>query len=86
MDKGKAAVIQVALNNGIRTVCIDETVGRRVARLNGLRVTGSIGVLIRAKKEGHLYSIGEAIQNMQAKGIWLSQNVINFALAEAKEA
>jgi predicted nucleic acid-binding protein len=42
LDLGEASVIQLALNENIRTVCIDEAVGRRIARLNGLCLTGSI--------------------------------------------
>lgn len=34
LDLGEASVIQLALDRFIETVCIDETVGRRVARLN----------------------------------------------------
>ncbi len=52
LDHGEASVIQLALNKKIQTVCIDETMGRRIAKLSGLTVTGSIGVLLRAKKEG----------------------------------
>ncbi|MFH1026655.1 MAG: DUF3368 domain-containing protein, partial [Pseudomonadota bacterium] len=52
LDTGEAAVIQTALDLGIATVCIDEAVGRRIARLNALAITGSIGILIRAKQEG----------------------------------
>ena len=36
LDLGEAAVIQLALNGGIETVCIDETAGRRMARLHRL--------------------------------------------------
>jgi predicted nucleic acid-binding protein len=43
LDRGEASVIQTALNESITLVCIDETVGRRIARLNGLALTGSIG-------------------------------------------
>ncbi len=56
LDRGEAAVIQLALNEKVPTVCIDETVGRRIARLSGLYVTGSIGVLIRAQKAGLPFS------------------------------
>src|SRR5258708_3481782 len=52
LDRGEASVIQLALDAGISLVCIDEPVGRRLARLCGLQVTGSIGVLVRAKHEG----------------------------------
>ncbi|WP_427160114.1 DUF3368 domain-containing protein [Aliinostoc sp. HNIBRCY26] len=53
LDLGDASVIQLALNQNIQTVCIDETVGRRIARLSGLSLTGSIGILLRAKQEGY---------------------------------
>ena len=42
LDPGEAAVIQLALDKNIQNVCIDEVVGRRVARLSGLTVTGRI--------------------------------------------
>jgi predicted nucleic acid-binding protein len=45
LDRGEASVVQLAISEGIETVCIDEHQGRRVARLNGLRVTGSLGFL-----------------------------------------
>ncbi|MDB9315707.1 DUF3368 domain-containing protein [Spirulina sp. CS-785/01] len=85
LDLGEASVIQVALNQEIKTVCIDETVGRRVARLNGLKVTGSIGILLKYKQQEPSLSIQKAIQNMISHNIYLSQNVINFALKEAGE-
>ena len=86
LDPGEAAVIQLALNEGVKVVCIDESVGRRLARLSGLSVTGSIGVLLRARKEGHLPSVRAALERMQAHGIWLSNTVITFALRESGEA
>lgn len=85
LDKGEASVIQLALDNNIGTVVIDETAGRRVARLNGLAVTGSIGILLRAKTEGHPFSMRKAIDRMQARGIWLSDRVIASALTQAGE-
>ncbi len=85
LDIGEAAVIQLALNKKIKTVCIDEKVGRRVARLNNLLLTGSIGIIIKAKKFGYLKSAREAITCMQNKGIYLSKSIVDFALKEANE-
>jgi len=82
LDKGEAAVIQLALNQGIETVCIDEAAGRRVARLNELKLTGSMGILLRAWKEKPDFSVPQAIERMQARGIRLSHAVIEFALRE----
>jgi predicted nucleic acid-binding protein len=85
LDPGEASVIQIAIDRGISTVCIDEAAGRRIARLNGLRVTGSIGILIRAKKEGANISIRVMLENMRNHGVWLSQAVIDTALKESAE-
>jgi predicted nucleic acid-binding protein len=85
LDIGEASVIQLALNKNISTVCIDEAVGRRIARLSGLAVTGSIGILLRAKKEGYSLSIKTAIEKMLNHNIRLSQRVIDFALKEVGE-
>jgi len=83
LDRGEAAVIHLALDLKVQTVVIDEAAGRRVARLNGLSVTGSIGILLRAKSEGYQFSMHEAIQRMKARGIWLSDRVTAFALMQA---
>lgn len=86
LDRGEAAVIQLALFEGVDTVCIDEAVGRRIARLNGLAVTGSIGILLRAKREGHPLSIRTAVERMRSRGIRLGAQVVSFALNEAGES
>ena len=85
LDPGEAAVIQLAVNERVGTVCIDEPVGRRFARLHGLRVTGSLGVLIRGKREGQPIELRSAIERMPGKGIRLSERVIRDALKEADE-
>lgn len=83
LDSGEAAVIELALREGIDTVCIDETMGRRVARLSGLRVTGSLGILVRANREGLGIDIAGAIERMRAKGVWLSDSLVRAVLRRA---
>ncbi len=86
LDRGEASVIQLAINEKVLTVCIDETIGRRVAKSNGLLLTGSIAILLRAKKEGYSFSMQEAIQRMRNRGIRLSEKLVNFALSQAGES
>ena len=85
LDSGEAAVIQLALQEDIQLVAIDENVGRRFARLSGLNLTGSIGIFLKAKKLGYPISMREAIQRMRQRGIWLDNSVVEFALREAGE-
>jgi len=37
-------------------------------------------VLLKAKSMGHSVSMPDAISRMRERGIWLSQDVISFAL------
>ena len=85
LDLGESSVIQTALDEKIQTVCIDETVGRRIARLNGLTLTGSLGIMIRAQKERYSIILREAINQMQAQGIRLSDRIIIFVLEQVGE-
>ncbi|PZO42016.1 MAG: DUF3368 domain-containing protein [Shackletoniella antarctica] len=85
LDLGEASVIQLALDRNITTVCIDEAVGRRVARLNGLTLTGSVGILLKAKQKDPSLSVRDAIDNMLSRKIRLSETVINIAMRQAGE-
>lgn len=83
LDAGEASVIQTAIDLHLPHVCIDEAAGRRVARLCSLELTGSVGVLLKARKLGHSVSIPEALDRMRERGIWLSERVVQFALAQS---
>jgi predicted nucleic acid-binding protein len=85
LDLGEASVIQLALDQRIHTVCIDEAVGRRVARLSGLQLTGSIGILLKTKQQDASFSVRTAIENMRNHNIRLSETVVTFALRQANE-
>jgi predicted nucleic acid-binding protein len=68
LDAGEAAVISLALERGITTVGIDEWRGRRIAKAAGLEVTGSLGLLGRAKTYGILPELKPWIARLAAGG------------------
>lgn len=86
LDLGEASVIHSALELGIPTVAIDEKAGRRIARLHGLKVTGSLGILIKAKEQGIIDHLADCIARMRVHGIWISPHLIRQALAAAGES
>ncbi|MDB9524423.1 DUF3368 domain-containing protein [Oscillatoria sp. CS-180] len=59
--------------------------GRRIARLCGLSLTGSIGVLLKDKQQNPSFSLKSAIDNMLNHRIRLSKTVIDFALKQSGE-
>jgi predicted nucleic acid-binding protein len=86
LDPGEASVIQTALDERIPLVCLDEAAGRRAARLSGLTLTGSVGILLKAKSQDFPVDIPRAVENMQRHGIWLSKRLVQFALDWEKGA
>ena len=80
LDRGEAAVIMTALQEKVPLVCIDDTAGRRVARVSGLTVAGAIGVLVKAKQQGFPVLMAEAVARLREQGIWLGREVAQFAL------
>jgi len=80
LDSGEASVIQIALNKNIETVCIDEAAGRRIARLNNLKLTGSLGIIISAINNGENIDLKKLIKNMRNNGVWISDQLKEKAL------
>ncbi|MFM2091264.1 MAG: hypothetical protein RLZZ127_1753 [Planctomycetota bacterium] len=80
LDPGESAVIATALAHGITMVAIDEQAGRRTARACGLTVTGTWGILLRARSLGHPVDIPIAIQRIRLAGIWVSDALADQVL------
>ncbi len=77
LDIGEASVIAIALKRGSCTVCIDELAGRRVARVSGLHVTGSLGLLVRAHQLGYSVDFPRVLKRMRTGGVWYSDKVLD---------
>jgi uncharacterized protein len=54
-------------------VILDDQLGRRVARENGLSITGTVGVLIEAKEQEIIISVRRELDNLIAVGLWISE-------------
>lgn len=84
LDPGEAASIVLALELRVQNLLIDEKRGRAVAKSLGLQVTGLLGVLLRAKKDGHIDLVRPILERLQEKTSFrvhpkLFQEVLDFA-------
>lgn len=66
LDAGEAHAIALAVETPDSLLLIDESDGRTVARQFGVRVTGTVGVLVRAKRDGHLTVLRPVLDRMIA--------------------
>ena len=86
LGPGESEVIAAAHHLGARLVLIDERRARRIAeQAYGLRVKGSAGILVAAKRAGIIQAIHPLLEHMRARGYHLSQRLIDRALLEAGE-
>jgi predicted nucleic acid-binding protein len=85
LDLGEAAVIQLALEQRIAWVCIDDRKGRRAALAVGLKVTGTLGLLARAKKLGVISSLRPLVEKLQRVGAYHDDELVRRVLEGAGE-
>lgn len=80
LDLGEAAVIQLALEQRVPTVCLDDWKGRRAASAAGLRVPGSLGLLVRAKALGRVPAIAPIVAAIVRGGVWYHPELVRKVL------
>jgi predicted nucleic acid-binding protein len=86
LGRGEAAAIALALELKLRRILIDEREGSRTAERSGLEPVGILGVLLRAKREGHLESVKEMMIVLRAEvGFYIRRDLFAKVLHLAGE-
>jgi hypothetical protein len=79
----EAEALVLALEQKADLLLLDDQEARSMARKLGLPVTGTLGVLLKAKNEGMINSFAEDLQKLQRSGFWLSQDLVNTLLSSS---
>ena len=69
VDLGEAAAIALANELGVQGLLIDDAAGRRLAAAEGLVPVGTLGVLIRAQREGLVTDAPARLSALEAAGL-----------------
>jgi predicted nucleic acid-binding protein len=85
IDKGESSAIALALETPGSTIVLDDYKARKIADQLGLNVTGTIGVIIKAKLKGIIPSIKPLLEKIKKTDFRLSAEIELLALKEAKE-
>ena len=86
LDPGETEAILLAKELGIRGLLMDELAGRDKAVDLGLRVLGTIGVLLRAKEIGRINAVSPLLDELQKKlNFFISKKLRATALRLAGE-
>lgn len=85
LDRGEAEVIALAQELNATLVIIDERLGRRHARRLGLPLTGTMGVLLRAKERGLIVKVEPLVNEIREAGVRLADSLVLRVLQMAGE-
>jgi predicted nucleic acid-binding protein len=85
LDDGEAEVLILAKELDADLVVIDETLGRLFAGQMGLKIAGTIGILLKAKELGLVENVGNLLLELISKGVWISPKLVEKAKLLAKE-
>lgn len=85
LDEGEAEVIVLSQEIKADLVIIDEDKARKIARLYKFNVTGTIGILLDAKKHGKINLIKGKLKKLIKEGIYISDELYKTACLLADE-
>jgi predicted nucleic acid-binding protein len=80
LGPGESAAIAAALARAGSVAVLDDAEGRRCAQTHGVLVTGSIGIVLRAKRLGHIEQAATVLRELRAAGLYLDDRTIRSAL------
>ena len=85
IDDGEAASIILAVEEDAGLIILDDKDARKIAEKLGLKVMGTAGILLLAKKKGIIEEIKPILEEMRTSGFYLSDSIIKIVLREAGE-
>jgi predicted nucleic acid-binding protein len=85
VDLGEASAIALASENQPSLLIIDDLKGRKLAKRLHLTITGTLGVIIIAKKEGILSQIKPLFDRIQLTNFRMSSLLLEKILREVGE-
>lgn len=86
LHQGEAEAICLSLEKKAKLFLIDDKDARTIAQLNNLPVTGTMGILLKAKKSGLISSVKQLIDRLRDEHhFWIREDMYQKVLYIAQE-
>src|SRR6266446_5605965 len=85
LDRGEAEASALALQEKADWLLIDERVGRRFAQQVGLKVKGTLGVLLEGVRRGFIDDLQTLLDMLVARGTWIAPATYTEVLKLSEE-
>ena len=85
LHEGEVEVMILAQELNADLVIIDDDAAKKTAKYLGLTVTGTLGVLLKAKKQGIIQKLHPLLIKMKQNGFYMDSALENMVLKQAGE-
>ncbi len=85
LHDGEVEVMILAQERKADLVILDDNAAKKTAKYLGLSVTGTLGVLVKAKRQGIIKEVRPLLAEMRQKGFYVSNAVEQMVLEQAGE-
>ena len=85
LGQGEAQVLALACEEKNPLVILDDALARKIGKLRGLRLTGTAGVILKAKSKNHIADIKPFLDKLKDVGFYLTDDLISDILKIAGE-
>ena len=86
LDLGESTALSLAFEIPDPIVILDDLKARKIARNLGLKITGTIGVIVNAKLKGTIPSVKEILDKIIKTDFRINAKIINEAIRIAGES
>jgi predicted nucleic acid-binding protein len=85
LDRGEASAVALAVENDDSLLIIDDLKGRKYAEFLGLKIIGTLGVLVDAKLSGVITSIKPFLAKVQSTNFRITNDLEKIVLRKSGE-
>jgi len=85
LGPGELAALALAFEHREHIVLLDDLLARRIAQVAGLRVWGTLRVLLEAKEHGIIPEVAPYVNKLLHAGMWVSEDIRRRILRLAGE-
>jgi predicted nucleic acid-binding protein len=85
LDEGDASAIALTLETEGSILIVDDLKGRKVADQLGLKYSGTLGLILKAKQAGMIKSVRPISERIKTTHFRFSEKLLETILKEARE-
>ena len=85
LHAGEVEVMILAQEKKADLVILDDHAAKKTAKFLGLRVIGTLGILVLAKKRGYIKEVSPILDALKRDGFFVSDDLCDLVLKQADE-